>query len=294
MGKYAAVALLIAVSLPSAHAQDAGNWAATADAAQQIPEPAGMSYSNAQETGPERRYEAANAGFSAASGSGYATFTNDTQGRPFLNQKDDFLNPGEIILTFDDGPAPDNTKSIVEALRKAHAPALFFVLGSKLESEAAKSLAASESGHGITVGVHGYFHATPDDRGNPYTSLDWDTVQFDIKGGIERVTEATGKAPRFFRPPYGSLRPEDAKKIYRKLKLIPVGWTIDSEDWKTKNPGELFSKLTSMIRQRGKGIVLMHDVHPQSRAVVVKLLPWLKDNGFTVVPPARLKQAFAQ
>jgi LDH2 family malate/lactate/ureidoglycolate dehydrogenase len=44
-----------------------------------------------------------------------------------------------------------------------------------------------------------------------------------------------------------------------------VGWTIDTLDRSTKDPEQLYQKIIEMIRRRGKGIVLMHDIHPQSR-----------------------------
>jgi hypothetical protein len=47
-----------------------------------------------------------------------------------------------------------------------------------------------------------------------------------------------------------------------------------------KSPDELFTKVTQMLTKRGKGILLMHDIHSQSRAAVPRLLEWMKNNGF--------------
>jgi effector-binding domain-containing protein len=47
-----------------------------------------------------------------------------------------------------------------------------------------------------------------------------------------------------------------------------------------------------MIKERGKGIILMHDIHPQSREVSRRLLVWLKENNYKVVSPDRITRAF--
>ena len=73
---------------------------------------------------------------------------------------------------------------------------------------------------------------------------------------------------------------------------MPVGWTIDTLDWSTKNPDELFEKTIALIKQRGKGIVLMHDIHDQSRLASKRLVKWLADNGYTVVSPERMTKAY--
>ncbi|MFA6434847.1 MAG: hypothetical protein WCW52_09145 [Elusimicrobiales bacterium] len=74
--------------------------------------------------------------------------------------------------------------------------------------------------------------------------------------------------------------------------LIPVGWTIDSLDWSTKDPDTLYRKTMALIQQRGKGIVLMHDIHPQSRTASKQLVKWLADHGYKVVSPERMAEAY--
>jgi len=207
---------------------------------------------------------------------------------PFLVQSDSFLKKGEVILTFDDGPGP-LTEEVSASMKEGGAPSLFFVLGSKL-GELGKSRLKAETADGHTVGVHGYNHAT--ESGKPFTALSTQETLKQLGGVSASVTAAAGKKPGFFRPPYGIISVEALKAIDSELGLVPVGWTIDTLDWSTKDPDELFEKTVSLIKQRGKGIVLMHDIHPQSRTASKRLVKWLAGNGYKVVSPERMTTAF--
>jgi len=207
---------------------------------------------------------------------------------PFLVQSDSFLAKGEVILTFDDGPGP-LTEEVSAFLNEAGAPSVFFVLGAKLGTSG-KERVKQAAADGHEVAVHGYNHAT--EAGKPFTALSKEETLRQLSGVDASIKAVTGKKPAFFRPPYGIISPEALTAIASDLQLTPVGWTIDTLDWSTNDPDELFEKTTALIKQRGKGIVLMHDIHPQSRTASKRLLKWLADNGYTVVSPERLTKAF--
>ncbi|HCC46899.1 MAG TPA: hypothetical protein DEQ38_02090 [Elusimicrobia bacterium] len=219
---------------------------------------------------------------------GYCQVNYVKNNTPFLVQYDGFLNKGEVILTFDDGPG-QLTEEVAAAMKAGNAPSLFFVLGSKLGASG-KALIKNSAAAGHENGVHGYWHAT--ESGKPFTALSGAETLRQLRGVKESITGAAGKAPRFFRPPYGIISPDVLKSITSELGLIPVGWTIDSMDWSTKDPDALFKNTVSMIQKRGKGIVLLHDIHPQSRTAAKRLVKWLADNGYKVVSPDRLAKAF--
>lgn len=219
---------------------------------------------------------------------GYCQINYVKNNVPFLVQYDGFLKPGEVILTFDDGPGP-LTAEVSAALKDAGAPSVFFVLGAKL-GQTGKPLLRRTADDGHEPAVHGYHHATPD--GKPLTALSTSEILRQL-GGVKRtITEVSGFTPRLFRPPYGIVTPEALLALDREEGLVPVGWTLDTLDWSTKDPEELFRKTTEMISKRGKGIVLMHDIHPQSRTAAIRLAGWLKANGFKVVSPDRLVKAW--
>ncbi|MBF0408333.1 MAG: polysaccharide deacetylase family protein [Candidatus Riflebacteria bacterium] len=211
---------------------------------------------------------------------------------PFLVQMDGFLKKGEIVLTFDDGPSgvSNRTSEICSLLKDSKAEAVFFVLGSTIEGAASRALLKVESDAGSNVAVHGYYHATKD--GKPFTAIPWATISDHLTKTKNLIKAATGNDAVLFRPPYGIISKSDIQKIIGDFKLIPVGWTIDSLDWSIKSPDELYNKIISEIQKRGKGILLMHDIHPQSRSVVPRLLNWISANGYKVVGPERLLDGF--
>jgi len=219
---------------------------------------------------------------------GYCQINYVKNNVPFLVQYDGFLKKGEVILTFDDGPGP-LTEEVSASMKEGRAPSLFFVLGRSL-GDAGKARIKAEAADGHSVGVHGYGHATDTDK--PFTNYSTEKIISQLGGVSRTIADATGAKPGFFRPPYGIISADSLKAVYSDLNLVPVGWTIDTLDWSTKDPDELYQKTIATIKQRGKGIVLMHDIHPQSRTAAKRLVKWLAENGFKVVSPERLAQAY--
>jgi peptidoglycan/xylan/chitin deacetylase (PgdA/CDA1 family) len=208
---------------------------------------------------------------------------------PFLVQYDGFLAKGEVILTFDDGPGA-LTEEVSAAMKEGNAPSIFFVLGRNIAGEAGKARIRAEAADGHSVAVHGYNHAAAGDK--PFTAMSTEEARKQMGGVKGAIWETTGAAVKFFRPPYGIVTVEQLKAADADLGLVPVGWTIDTLDWSTKDPDALFDKTVSMIKQRGKGIVLMHDIHAQSRTASKRLVKWLAENGYKVVSPERLVKAY--
>lgn len=207
---------------------------------------------------------------------------------PFLAQEDNFLNEREVILTFDDGPGR-YSEEISQELNKNSVNAIFFVLGYKL-NEIGKKIINIEHRNAQYVSVHGYYHAT--ESGKPFTAYSVDTIINHLSRTSTIIESSTGEKPLFFRPPYGIIQYEAVKKIISDIKLIPVGWTIDSMDWSTKSSDELFNRLISLIKKRKKGIILLHDIHPQTYQIHNRLVRWLKENNYKIVSPQKLQSAF--
>lgn len=216
--------------------------------------------------------------------------TGKNKTTPFLVQSDSFLKAGEIILTFDDGPTTINnrTASVTEVLNSFRYPSIFFVLGKSITSNTAPLLEMQKEF--ADVSVHGMHHATP--SGSPFTAMSRNEILSDLTKVKDKIYSVTNKTAHYFRPPYGVIRKADLDAIMSDLNLIPVGWTIDSLDWSTKNPDELFEKMKSLIKKRGKGILLMHDIHEQSALSFARLAEWLNDNNYKIVNPDRIIKAY--
>jgi peptidoglycan/xylan/chitin deacetylase (PgdA/CDA1 family) len=206
----------------------------------------------------------------------------DTTGGPAFGfehfKQYDFLRDHEVVLTFDDGPWPENTANVIKALTDQCLKATFFEIGEHAtwHPELSKMVAAA----GMTIGSHTWSHK--DLARNPYAS-DIEQAKQEIELGVSAVHHAVGGpiAP-FFRFP--DLQQPPALLTYLGSRNIATFSTdIDSFDFKMHRPEQVIESVISKLKKRGKGIVLMHDFKPATGVAMPELLRQLKANGFKIV-----------
>ena len=151
-----------------------------------------------------------------------------------------------VALTFDDGPDPDATPAVLEALRAAEARAVFFLVGEQVEAHPELARQVADEGH--VVALHGFRHVEHDELG--------DEARADLERGAAAIAAATGVDPRLYRPPYGRFS-EPSYAAARELGLIPVYWSAWGSDWEPISPERIAE---TVIRDLEPGaIVLLHD-----------------------------------
>lgn len=156
-------------------------------------------------------------------------------------------HPGAAALTFDDGPDPDGTPAVLEALAAAGIRATFFLVGEQLMSAPRLGGEIARAGHEIAL--HGFGHVAHDE-------LRDQAARDDLARGLGTVEAATGRRPRFYRPPYGFFS-EASHAACADLGLEPVYWSAWGLDWESIS-AERIAEL--VIRDLGPGaIVLLHD-----------------------------------
>jgi peptidoglycan-N-acetylglucosamine deacetylase len=202
----------------------------------------------------------------------------DTHGGPGFGSEQykayDFLEPGEIVLTFDDGPWPSNTPAVLAALAAQCVKATFFPIGEHAtwHPEILKQVVAE----GHTVGSHTWSHADLSKK-TPEQGKD------EIENGISAIAASAGRplAP-FFRFP--ALRQTPEMMAYLAGRNIGVfSADLDSFDFMTKKPEKVIESVMTKIKKRGKGIILMHDFQHPTSIAMPQLLLQLKAAGFKVV-----------
>jgi peptidoglycan/xylan/chitin deacetylase (PgdA/CDA1 family) len=152
-----------------------------------------------------------------------------------------------VALTFDDGPNPDATPAILDALGAEGVPATFFVLGR--HADRWPSIVARTAAEGHVVGNHGYHHR----------KLVWRTpsyVREDIALGSSAIERAGGERPRLFRAPHGQRNPW-VSRIARAQGQRTVGWTLGV--WDTALPGSDVIASRVLRGTTPGSIVLLHD-----------------------------------
>jgi peptidoglycan-N-acetylglucosamine deacetylase len=160
-----------------------------------------------------------------------------------------------IALTFDDGPHPHGTPAVLDLLAAASARGTFFLVGEQVERY--PTLAAEIIAAGHEVGVHGYRHVLLLRR-TPAS------VREDCARAAATIGEATGIAPRLYRPPYGVFSLA-ALRLVRRRGWMPLLWSKWGRDWEPRaRPAEIARTAT---RGLGSGdVVLLHDTDSYSSA----------------------------
>src|SRR5580693_2594755 len=206
----------------------------------------------------------------------------DTTGGPAFGTEHfkqyDFLREKEVVLTFDDGPWPENTPAVLKALQDNCLKATFFEIGEHAtwRPDLTKLLVAA----GMTVGSHTWSHK--DLAKNPYAK-DIEQAKQEIEKGDSAVTIAAGTpiAP-FFRFP-DLQQPPDLITYLGTRNIATFSTDIDSFDFKIHKPDDVIKSVMTKLQKNGKGIVLMHDFQKGTAEALPQLLAQLKANGYKIV-----------
>lgn len=202
----------------------------------------------------------------------------DTTGGPRLGHsqyKDlDFLQDGEIVLTFDDGPIRRYTKPILDTLDAHCTRATFFSVGRMAVADPETLKETASRGH--TIASHTWSHPK-------FTKLTDAKAKYEIELGNSAVTHALGQPiASFFRFPY--LRDTKFAMAYlRSRNFSTFSIEVDSQDFRTHNPGQVLRNVMSQLKVVKKGIILFHDIQPSTAGALSSLLDNLKTAGFRVV-----------
>ena len=161
--------------------------------------------------------------------------------------------PGELALTFDDGPNPAWTPRLLDLLAEHNVHATFFLIGrfAKVERELARRIA--DAGH--LIGNHTWSH--PD-----LSRLPDSNVLDELTRTNDLLAEITGKPMIYFRPPFGARRPY-VLKLARQLGLVPVTWNAMTTDWNEPSADKISKNLVGKIetnQRRGYATnIVLHD-----------------------------------
>jgi peptidoglycan/xylan/chitin deacetylase (PgdA/CDA1 family) len=183
----------------------------------------------------------------------------------------------EVVLTFDDGPLPPYTARILETLASECVKATFFMIGRQARAHPEWVRRVYNEGH--TVASHSQNHP------RIFTRLSLAKAEAEIEDGIGSITAALGDpkalAP-FFRFP--GLGRSQASEAYLASRGI-MAWSADvvADDWRRISPHEIVARALDRLERRGKGVLLLHDIHPATVLALPALLRELKARGYRIV-----------
>lgn len=183
----------------------------------------------------------------------------------------------EVVLTFDDGPVRGKTPAILDALDRHGVRATFLMVGQMARSYPDLVREVARRGH--TIGTHTQSH--PDLSG-----MAFDAAVAEIERGRASVDAALvpsgRKAAPFFRFPYLA----DTARLRRHLAMrgvVVVHPSVDSKDYFVSTPDQVRARTLAALERAGSGIVLFHDLHARTVAMLPDFLDDLAARGYRVV-----------
>ena len=181
-----------------------------------------------------------------------------------------------IAFTFDDGPNPTHTISVINTLVAYDSSATFFMLGRLAASypDVVKYAVANN----MEIGNHSYNHAN-------LANLSAYGVSNDVNSASSSIYNAGNVYPKLLRPPYGSV--SSTLKYNAGLPLIL--WSVDTLDWKSRNAYSVYNHI--LANAKDGDIVLMHDIYSSTAEAVKMVVPELIKRGFQIVSVSELAEA---
>src|SRR5260370_20484460 len=187
------------------------------------------------------------------------------------------LRDYEVVLTFDDGPLPPNTSKVLDILASDCVKATFFLVGRMASEFPSVVRRTFDDGH--TIATHTQTHS-PKIWKWPIANQ-----EADIQEGIASVTKAlgdSGKLSPFFRfPGLGKSAEIEAQLAAQGIMV----WSADfpADDWTRISSKQVMARALDRLERKGKGVLLLHDIHKVTVNALPELLKELKKRNYTVV-----------
>ncbi|HEY1904013.1 MAG TPA: polysaccharide deacetylase family protein [Terracidiphilus sp.] len=175
----------------------------------------------------------------AVGGCAYAALWPGSQifGHALIAPRIDSGRPGELALTFDDGPNPAWTPQLLETLAAYNVHATFFLVGRYAQAQPELVRRIVTAGH--LIGNHSWSHPS-------LAIATAARVRQELARTSDTLEQITGQSVRWFRPPFGARRPA-VLKIARSLGMTPVLWNAMTNDWSEPLPNHIAQRLAAKI-----------------------------------------------
>ncbi|MFN4027292.1 MAG: polysaccharide deacetylase family protein [Flavobacterium sp.] len=180
----------------------------------------------------------------------------------------------KIYLTFDDGPIPEITEWVINQLEQYNAKATFFCIGENIQKHPEIFRKIIDNDH--SIGNHTFNHL----KG-------WETSLTAYIENTEKCAETIANFTlqtlnaKLFRPPYGKIKPSQAKALRQSGYKI-IMWDIISMDFdKNISPEKCLENVLKNIESGS--IIVFHDsikAWQNLQYALPKTLEFLKKNEF--------------
>ncbi len=187
------------------------------------------------------------------------------------------LEDHEVVLTFDDGPLPRNSNQILGILAAQCVKATFFIIGRQAQAFPEGVRKLRDAGH--SIGTHTQNHPLGMNR------MPIERARQEIDDGIASVKAALGDdaaPPPFFRIP--GLSRAEIVEDYLTSRGVQI-WSADfpADDWRHVSSSRVYDLAIKRLEDKGRGILLLHDIQARTVAALPRILHALKARGYRIV-----------
>ena len=184
----------------------------------------------------------------------------------------------EIALTFDAAWGNEDTKQIMEILKKHDVKVTFFMTGGWVEKYPDDVKMILAEGHDL--GNHSQNHKNMSQLSDSEKESELMTVH-------NKVKELTGYDMFLFRPPYGDYD-SAVVKTAKKCGYYAIQWDVDSLDWKDYGVDSIIKTVTQHKHLGNGSIILCHNGAKFTAEALDTMITTLKDAGYQFVPLSEL------
>ena len=173
-----------------------------------------------------------------------------------------------VAITFDDGPHPVYTPSLLDGLKERNVKAMFFLIGENIVGREHIVRRMAEEGH--IIGNHTFHHVQ-------LNCLNEEVACQEITSTNELIESIINKPIEFIRPPFGAW----SSKKSCPVELFTILWNIDPLDWKDQNTDLIVQRVLSEVKDGS--VILLHDVYDTSVEAAFRIIDALQAEGYEFV-----------
>jgi peptidoglycan/xylan/chitin deacetylase (PgdA/CDA1 family) len=181
----------------------------------------------------------------------------------------------KVLLTFDDGPIPETTETILKELDRIGAKGIFFCVGNNVSKNPSLAKEIASAGH--IIANHTFNH-----QKIAFKSLSFQTDE--INKCTKTIEDITGNKVQYFRPPHGRIDFRTAAML-QKTGLRGVLWSLLTLDYKNNLNIVKFAVKKYL---KNDSIIVLHD-SLKSKDIIVDAIGYIAEetskNGFTFGDP---------
>lgn len=185
------------------------------------------------------------------------------------------LEPGEVVLTFDDGPLPETLDRVLKTLANECVKATFYMTGANLAKHPELGRRVVQAGH--SAGLHSFAHP-------PLASMPVAEQLADLDKGLEAFADVFGTEPASYRFPFLAETPA-ILKVLKEKNITVASMDLGIEDYwpNDMQVPALVGRLKEELDRSKGGILLIHDANGPTADALPALLKTIKDKGYKIV-----------